>query len=122
MRILARIIATLWFGFWAFFGIASGIGEGGGSNLVFHLIFPTLIFAILLFVVWRWELVGGIMMIAAGLTVAIGYPLTMGKNFPVSTSIFMELTMVLPALIAGVLLLAARRQAALSAAAGPTAS
>jgi hypothetical protein len=109
MRTIARILACLWFGFWALFGIASGIGEGG-SNFIFHLIFPTLIFAILLFVVWRWERVGSIIMIILGLVVAVGYPLTFGRRFPVTTSIFMELTMALPPLLAGFLLIAARRK------------
>ncbi|HEX7343427.1 MAG TPA: hypothetical protein VF398_04125 [bacterium] len=108
MRITARIIAVLWFGFWAFFGIASGIGEGG-SNIIFHLIFPTLIFAVVLFVVWRWERIGSLILIVMGLVVAIGYPLTMGRRFPVSTSIFMELIMALPPLLAGLLLMMARR-------------
>jgi len=109
MRTLARIIAALWFGWWAFFGIASGLAEGGG-NLIFHLIFPILIFAVLLLVVWRWELVECILMILLGLIVAIAYPLPIGQNFPTTTSIFMELTMALPPLLAGLLLIAARRK------------
>jgi hypothetical protein len=109
MRTIARILAFLWFGFWAFFGIASGIGEGG-RNIVFHLIFPTLIFAIILFIVFRWERVGSILMIILGLVVAVGYPLTFGRRFPAKTSIFMELSMALPALLAGILLILARRK------------
>ena len=83
---------------------------GGGSNIIFYLIFPTLIFAILLYVVWRWEQVGSIIMIILGLVVAVGYPLAYGRRFPVATIIFIELTMALPPLLAGLLLIAARRK------------
>jgi hypothetical protein len=104
MRIVARILATLWFGFWAFFGIASGIGEGG-SNFVFHLIFPTLICAVLLFIVWRWESVGSIIMIAFGLLFAIVYPFWASGRLSLASIIPTELVMVLPLLISGILLI-----------------
>jgi hypothetical protein len=108
MRIVARILAVLWFGLWAFFNIASGIGEGGGS-LIFHFI-AALIFAVLLLIVWRWEKVGSIIMIIIGLFVAIAYPLTFGRRFPPITSIMMELTMALPPLLIGILLILYRRK------------
>ncbi len=109
MRTMARVLACLWCGYWALFGIGSGLGEGG-TNIIFHLVFPTLIFVVLLFVFWRWERVGSIVMILLGLIVAVGYPLTVGRRFPVKTSIFMVLTMALPPLLAGLLAIAARRK------------
>ena len=109
MRIVARILAILWFGFWTFFGIGSGIAEGG-SNFIFHLFFPPLIFAFILVAVWRWEKVGSIIMIIVGLIVAIAYPLTFGRRFPASTSIYMELTMALPPILIGILLILYHRK------------
>jgi hypothetical protein len=108
-RIIARILATLWFGFWAFFAIASGIGEGG-SNLIFHLLFPALTFFILWLIIWFWETPGSYIMIAVALAIGISYPLTMGRRFPAMTSILMELTMALPLLLAGILLILGRRK------------
>jgi len=109
MRIVARILAFLWFGFWAFFGIASGIGEGG-SNLIFHLIFPTLICALLFLIVWFWEKVGSIIMIAFSLLFAIVYPIWASGRLGLASIIPTELVMVLPLLIAGILLLLYRRK------------
>jgi len=109
MRTIARILAFFWCLWWALFGIASGIGEGG-VNLVRHLIFPTLIFILLFLVFWRWEKVGSIIMIIIGLFIAIAYPLTFGRRFPAITTIFIELTMALPPLIAGVLSILYRRK------------
>lgn len=108
LRTIARILAILWFGLWAFFNIGSGIVEGGRS-LLFHFI-AALIFAVLLLIVWRWEKVGSIIMIIIGLFVAIAYPLTIGRRFPPITSIMMELTMALPPLLIGILLILYRRK------------
>jgi hypothetical protein len=109
MRLIARIIATLWFGFWAFFGIASGIGEGG-SNFIFHLIFPTLICAIILFIVWRWEKVGAIIMIAFGVLFAVVYPFWAAGRLKLASIIPTEIIMVLPLLISGFLLILYHRK------------
>ena len=108
-RIIARILATLWFGFWAFFAIASGIGEGG-NNLILHLIFPALTFFVLWLIIWFWESPGSYIIIAVGLAIGIAYPLTIGRRFPAMTSILMELTMALPLLLAGILLILSRRR------------
>ncbi len=69
-----------------------------------------LIFATILFIVSLWERAGGVLMIIVGLVVAVGYPLTFGRRFPATTSIFVELTMALPPLLVGILLILARRK------------
>jgi hypothetical protein len=108
MRIVARILAILWFGFWAFFSIASGMEEGGRS-LIYHVI-GALVFAVLLFIVWRWEKVGSIILIAFSLLFAIVYPIWASGRLPFIAIICTELVMVLPLLIAGILLILYRKK------------
>jgi hypothetical protein len=109
VRTLARILASLWCTWWVFFGIASGVGEGG-SGLLRHLFFPPLVFIALFAVFWRRERIGSLLLILEGLLIGVGYPLTVGRDFPAGTTVVIELTMALPPLLAGVLMLAARRR------------
>ena len=108
MRIVARVLAILWFGFWAFFNIASGMEEGGRS-FIFHLI-AALICAIILLIVWRWEKVGSIIMIAFGLIFAVLYPILFAGRLKLASIIPTEIVMVLPLLIAGILLILYHRK------------
>jgi len=108
MRIVARILATLWFGFWVFFSIASGMEEGGKS-FIYHLI-GALVCAVLLLMVWFWEKVGSIIIIAFSLLFAIVYPIWAIGRLPLAAIIPTEIIMVLPLLLAGILLVLYRRQ------------
>ena len=108
MRIVARVLATLWFGFWAFFNIGSGMEEGGNS-LIYHLI-ATLICAIILLIVWRWEKIGAIIMITFGLVFAVVYPILFAGRLSLASIIPTEIVMVLPLLLAGILLILYRRK------------
>ncbi|RJP72928.1 MAG: hypothetical protein C4524_15440 [Candidatus Zixiibacteriota bacterium] len=97
---------AVWFGFWAWFGIASGIGEGG-SNLIFHLIFPVLVFALPVAVVWKWEFAGALLLTALGLVIAVGYPFMFHNLLP-WVIVTTDLMLALPPLAAGILLLLSR--------------
>ena len=57
----------------------------------------------------RWRTSCAALLIAEGLFVAVAYPLTFGRRFPIFTTIMVWLTMALPPLVAGVLLLLDRR-------------
>ena len=68
-RGVAWMILIIWAGWWIFFNVASGIGEIaelGMMGLVMHLIMPVAIL-VLLWICWRGELIGGILLIAAAL-------------------------------------------------------
>jgi len=53
--------------FWTWFGIASGIGEGGGILGTFmHTLMPGLVMLGITYVAWRWPIVGGVLLIAMG--------------------------------------------------------
>jgi hypothetical protein len=105
----ARVLGLLWAGFWLFFGIASAVGEELRlSGIMMHILFPGLVFLGIALLAWRWPNHGVFVFVMIGLFVLIGYPIMM-KHFPLSTIIFVELTMALPPLIAGILLYVANR-------------
>jgi hypothetical protein len=52
------------------------------------------------------------LLIVAGLAIAVAYPLTAGRRFPISTILMVILTMAAPLLAAGVLLLEEKRRGA----------
>lgn len=107
MRYTARGLALIWAGFWVFFGVASGLSEGLNALAIFiHTLVPGLIFLVFALVAWKWELLGGIVLVFAGIAVAIGYPIMVAGRFPLMTIVFVLLTMALPPLIAGILHLA----------------
>ena len=56
MRYTARVIALLWAGWWTFFGLASGIGEGLDIlGTLIHTAMPGLFFLFIAIIPWRWE-------------------------------------------------------------------
>lgn len=105
----ARILGLLWAGFWLFFGIASGVGENLQlSGIIMHILFPGLVFLGIALLAWRWPNHGVFVFLLIGAFVLIGYPVMM-HHFPLSTIIFMELTMALPPILAGILLFLSTR-------------
>jgi hypothetical protein len=102
LRYSARIITLVWAGWWTFFGLASGIGEGAGIlGILEHTTLPGLIFLVTAFTAWRWERAGGTALVVMGLLVCIGYPLTTSGQMPSSVVTSVVLTMVMPPLAAG---------------------
>ena len=112
MRPLAWALIALVTAFWLWFGIASAVAERlGALNWIGHIVVPGGVLVVTALVAWRWPIVGASLLIAEGLFVAIAYPLTFGRRFPLFTTVMVWLTMALPAMIAGVLLLVDRRAA-----------
>lgn len=106
LRYSALILALIWAGWWTFFGLASGIGEGSKPvGVLLHTAAPGLIFLASAVIAWRWERIGAIVLLVEGALILIGYPLLF-RRFPLSTILFVLLTMALPPLVAGCLLLA----------------
>jgi hypothetical protein len=102
----ARALALLWGAFWTWFGLASGIGEGlDPAGIFFHAALPGLVFLATAGLAWRWETIGGVALVLEGLLVMVAYPLMVHGRFPLATILFVELTMALPPLAAGVLFL-----------------
>ncbi len=100
---LARALAALWAGFWIWFGLASGIGEGlTPLGVLIHTATPGLLFGLLLALVWRFGRAGGPLLLITAVLVAAAYPL-LTHGWPRFYG-FILLTMALPPLIAGALL------------------
>src|SRR3989338_840136 len=100
---LARLLAAAWAAFWIWFGLASGLGEGlGPAAVLIHAAMPGLLFGVAAAIVWRWERVGAVVLILAGLAVAALYPLAIG-NWRLFYA-FILVTMALPPVVAGGLL------------------
>ncbi|HEY3295182.1 MAG TPA: hypothetical protein VGL38_07070 [bacterium] len=110
LRYTGRTIALLWALLWIFFGAASGFGAGESLGGIFvHTLMPGMVFLISALVAWKWDVLGGILLMAEGLAVLVRYPF-MARGFPSETIVFVLLTMVLPPLAAGGLLLLGRRR------------
>ena len=99
--------------FWLWFGTASAIAERlGVINALLHLLLPGGGFLLIAAIVWRWRRLGAILLIVAGLAIAVAYPLTAGRRFPASTIVMVILTMAMPPVAAGALLLERKRPVA----------
>jgi hypothetical protein len=112
MRYVAGALALVWAGFWSFFGLASGIGEGLSLGRVLaHTTMPGLIFLASAVVAWRTHVIGAAVLLIEGLVVLIAYPIMTYHHFPYSTIVFVLLTMALPPLVAGFLFISSARTA-----------
>lgn len=96
VRYTARTVSTLWGGWWTFFGLASGIGEGlEPLGILIHTLIPGLVFLASAAIAWRWGRVGGVVLILEGLFTLVYFPFAMtAPGF---------LTLSLPAIAAGIL-------------------
>jgi len=65
---------------------------------------PGLIFVLLLVVAWRWEAVGGALLVLISVLIAVAYPILF-RRLPARTIILVLLTMAGPPLLAGILFL-----------------
>ena len=110
---LAWTLIALTTAFWLWFGTASAVGERlGATNMLLHVLLPGGAFLLIACIAWRWRRVGATLLIVAGLAIAVAYPITTGRRFPISTILMVTLTMAAPPLVAGVLLLAEKRRVA----------
>ena len=101
----ARGLAILWAGFWIWFGFASGLAEGlTPRGVLVHTAVPGLFFLVFVAVAWRWEAVGGALLVLVSILIAIAYPMLF-RRLPALTIFLTDLTLALPPLVAGVLFL-----------------
>lgn len=111
MRYLARTVALLWAGWWVFFGLTSSLSEGlRPVDILIHAAIPGLVFVISAIIAWRWEAIGGVLLLQIGLLVLIAYIVMAYNRFPLSTITVVLLAMALPPLVAGALCCACGRR------------
>ena len=111
MRYMARAVALIWALWWTYFGFASGLGERLSVGAVFlHAALPGLVFLAVAVFAWRYEAIGGLVLVMLGLFVCIAYPLKTCERFPLGTILFVVATMGLPPLLSGVLSIASSQR------------
>lgn len=107
MRYIARALALIWAGWWAFFGPASALVEGlDRVGVLIHTAMPGLVFLVSAIIAWKWETVGGVLLVLEGIMVLIAHAAMTYGRFPLLTIIFVLLAMALPPWVAGILFLA----------------
>ena len=94
-----RVLGLLWGGFWTAFGLLSGLGERlSVPGILMHAVMPGLLFLAAALIAWRWQALGGVLLIAAGLAA--------GAYFPWARTVPGILVLPLPGIVAGLLMLA----------------
>lgn len=97
-KMIARLIASAWAGWWALFGLLSGLGEGLDLvGVLMHSLVPGGIFILATAIVWRWETVGGVLLVAIGLATI--------QYYPFASSVLGAMTLSLPPTLAGFIFL-----------------
>ncbi|HDP70298.1 MAG TPA: hypothetical protein ENN38_05785 [Actinobacteria bacterium] len=103
-RMVARTLGLIWALWWFLFEFLSGIEESSGFfDTLVHIFVPGGLFLIIVFIAWRWEYIGGIVLITDGLFLAVGYPYVTWGKLPFLAIFLMLLTMALPPILSGIL-------------------
>ena len=106
-RSTARVLMIIAIVFWLWFGIGSTyVDRAGPFNWLVHILLPGGMFILSTLVAWRWEGIGGALLVLEGF-VALGFIVRafLWGSFTASTLTLMCLTLGLPPLAAGILFL-----------------
>lgn len=111
---VARILAVVWAGWWVLFGLFSGISEGlSPVETLINTAVPGLIFLAIVLIAWKWQDLGGVLLLLAGMFVLVLYPILTYARLSPGSVLAVLATMALPPIVAGVLCLACWRSALL---------
>ena len=108
LRFAARVLILCWVGFWGFFIVASILSEPFQTTAFVPIAIYLLFFVIPVFIAWRWERIGGVLLLLIGHAVFVVYPMVMKVSL--FTVLMVYLTMAFPPLIAGLLFFISRRK------------
>ena len=106
IRIIAGVVSLLWAAFWIFYGLFSGLPEGGGfSGFLYHApnALPGIIMLISAAIAWRCATVGGVILCVESLLIVVGYPLLSHSKTHITTIIYIILGMGIPPMFSGLL-------------------
>lgn len=104
IRLIALTIASVWAAFWTYFVVASALGEPGSVGIkLFICVLGTGLFLGSALLAWRWPRSGRVLLALEGLALCVA-DFTFLHN-PPATQMFLLLTLGLPPLLAGLLLL-----------------
>jgi hypothetical protein len=105
LEYLARALALLWAGFWTFFFIAESLAWNTPVSRMTIWTGVGLLFVILALVGWRWEVTGGLLLIAAGVVTALAYAIWAPRELYLTTRATTLITFGVPPAVAGALFL-----------------
>ena len=104
-RRAAIILVVIAIVFWLWFGIGSAIvTQGTAFDWFMYLMMPGGVFIFSGLIAWRWNRLGGILLILEGLLALIFVIIAfISGNYDLSAFILMILTLCLPPLVSGIL-------------------
>jgi len=101
----ARALALLWAGFWTFFFVAESLAWHTPVGRMMVWLGVGLVFLILALVGWRWEVTGGLLLIAAGVAAALAYAIWAPRELSLTARAATLVAFGVPPVVAGALLL-----------------
>ena len=115
LALLARVLALSWAGFWMFFFVAESAAWHTPVRLALPWVGVGLLFVLLALVPWRWEMTGGLLLMAVGLSAGVAYAIWSPPRLPVGSRVLTTVVFSVPPLAAGILFLIHRRAMTVSA-------
>ena len=101
----ARVLALLWAGIWACFLIAEAMRLRAAGRGYLPWVGMGVLFVIVAFVPWRWQRMGGYLLLALGLVLGIDYELFAPPHLSAAMQALIVLTLSVPPVISGTLFL-----------------
>ncbi|PIY96732.1 MAG: hypothetical protein COY66_03250 [Candidatus Kerfeldbacteria bacterium CG_4_10_14_0_8_um_filter_42_10] len=108
MRKFSLILVLIWALWWLYFGLASGDRSGIADNLISAI--PGIIFAASVYIAWRWQKVGRVILLVEGLIILFGYPRIAEGELPFITILIVLMLLALPPLLSGSLLIISNKK------------
>ncbi len=109
MALLARALALSWAAFWMVFFVAESWAWRTPLGWALPWVGVGLLFLSLALVPWRWETVGGVLLVTTGLFAGVAYTIWSPKQLPVAGRVLTIVVFSGPPLAAGILFLKHRR-------------
>ncbi len=109
LDLFARALALLWAGLWMLFFIVESWVWHTPLLMALPWVGVGLVFVLVALAACRWGAMGGIPLVAAGLSAAVGYAIWAPPAVGTASRVLSTVAFGLPPLAAGILLLASRR-------------
>jgi hypothetical protein len=108
MVLIARVLALLWAGFWLFFFVAEAWVWRTPARVMVSWGGVGLLFVILALLPWRWEVIGGLVLLVFGLSIGVAYPIW-PLHLPLVSRVITTVVLSGPPLAAGIVFLVHHR-------------
>ncbi|MFH1283892.1 MAG: hypothetical protein ABII27_09560 [bacterium] len=106
MKTFAKIIAVTWGIWWTYFGYMSTTGSALPlEDIVVRVAFPGLIFLLTALFTFKSDFIAPSLLLLEGLFALVLYSLLAFGNYSISTFLFLFVTMMLPPIFSGTILL-----------------